>query len=86
MAAFFIPVMQVYVSAVAVYFFRGPALRAAPEMGDYGGSAPVIPHFSVCGAYANPKVICCLYPRIYKKKLIVEIVIENIFMVIKSFS
>ena len=37
--------------------FGGTALRAVPEMGDYGGDAPVIPHFCVCEAYAPSKII-----------------------------
>ncbi|PKL16385.1 MAG: hypothetical protein CVV49_16495 [Spirochaetae bacterium HGW-Spirochaetae-5] len=57
----------------------GTALRAAPEMGDYGGSAPVIPHFSVCGAYAPPKIICYLVFIAAKKLLFLDIISSMVF-------
>jgi hypothetical protein len=40
-----------------LFIVGGAALRAAPEMGDCGGNASVIPHFSVCEAYASLKII-----------------------------
>ena len=38
-------------------YFVGEYASHTPEMGDYGGNAPVIPHFSVCEAYALAKII-----------------------------
>ena len=37
------------------FIFGGTALRAAPEMGDYGGSAPVIPHFRRMRSIRTPE-------------------------------
>jgi hypothetical protein len=37
------------------FIFGGTALRAAHEMGDYGGSAPVIPHFMRMRSIRTPE-------------------------------
>jgi hypothetical protein len=43
----------------AAFYSRAAALRAAPEMSDYGDYALVITYFSVFGAYAPGKIIRC---------------------------
>ncbi|PKL16679.1 MAG: hypothetical protein CVV49_15020 [Spirochaetae bacterium HGW-Spirochaetae-5] len=44
-----------YAHASAVNYFPGAYAPHTPEMGDYGGAVPVIPHFSRSAKRCAPK-------------------------------